>query len=70
MQEESMVKDFVIYMLIGLLALIFLMPIGKLLFYHIQLIHMGITTNEEIKKTFTIINNELPFEKLEYSIYR
>lgn len=46
MQEESMVKDFVIYMLIGLLALIFLMPIGKLLLYHIQLIQMGITTNE------------------------
>lgn len=67
---QSVVGDFIVYMLVGLFALIFMFPIGRLLIYHIQLITMGITTNEEIKKTYKIIGNELPFEKLEYSIYR
>lgn len=65
-----MVGDFVVYMIIGLLAFILVFPMLRLLIYHFQLISKGITTNEEIKKTFKLINNELPFERLEYSIYR
>lgn len=65
-----MVGDFVVYMIIGLLAFILVFPMLRLLIYHFQLISKGITTNEEIKKTFKVINNELPFERLEYSIYR
>lgn len=65
-----MVGDFVVYMIIGLLAFILVFPMLRLLIYHFQLISKGITTNEEIKKTFKLISNELPFERLEYSIYR
>lgn len=56
-RPDTSVGDFVIYMLVGLIAFIFLLPVGRLLIYHFQLIHKGITTNEEIKKTFEIINN-------------
>lgn len=44
-RNETLVSDFVVYMLIGLLSLIFLVPVGRLYIYHIQLIRKGITTN-------------------------
>lgn len=69
-RADSVVGDFIVYMLIGLFAFIFLFPIGRLFVYHLQLIRKGLTTNEQIKRTFKLINNELPFERLEYSIYR
>lgn len=70
LRSDSLVADFVVYMLVGLVTLMFFFPIARLLIYHLQLISKGLTTNESLKKTFKIINNELPFEKLEYSIYR
>ena len=52
------------------MAIIFILPLGRLLFYHIMLIRDGVTTNEDLKHTYTIINNELPYEKLECGLYR
>lgn len=70
LRKDSVVGDFIVYMLVGVIAFIFLFPMGRLLIYHIQLISKGITTNEQIKKTYKLIENKLPYSKLEYSIYR
>ena len=69
-QKDSLVGDFIVYLVITILGIIFIFPLGRLLIYHICLIYKGITTNEEIKKTYAIIDNSLPFEHMECGIYR
>jgi ABC-type multidrug transport system permease subunit len=53
----SDVKVYIIFLLVGLLSLAFSVPIGRLCIYHIKLIKLGLTSNEEIKQTFSVINN-------------
>ena len=60
-------EDYIIIILITVLSGIFILPLLRLLIYHFQLMSKGITTNEDLKKTYKIIGNSLPFKKIESS---
>ena len=42
-----------------------MLPLGRLLLYHVKIIRKGETTNEDLRKTYKIINHALPYSKIE-----
>ena len=50
--DHKLVQDYIVYLLVTVFAVLFILPLGRLMFYHFYLIKAGLTTNEDLKKTY------------------
>lgn len=57
------ILTYLLEILVGTLSAAFFFPILKLLLYHVGLILRRQTTNENLKKIYNIIENDVPFER-------
>lgn len=53
--------SFLLEIIIGVTAGVFSLPVLKLLTYHIGLLFSRLTTNEDLKKLYNLLNGPVPF---------
>ena len=59
------VGGYVLEIVVGVVAFGFGLGLVKLLWYHFELIGSGMTTNEDLKETYSVIKGKLPMSRCE-----
>lgn len=61
--HELPVQNYLLEILLGATAVGFFLPVFRLFIYHIQLFHNRLTTNEDLKELYGLIDGPAPFER-------
>jgi len=59
------VGEYVLEIVVGAVSFGFGIGLIKLLWYHLELIEKGMTTNEDLKETYVVIKGKLPMSRCE-----
>ena len=62
-QGEKDPSEYALIIVVTVVLAFFSIPLIRLFFYHIYLIKKGITTNEDLKNTYRLIDDNIPFAK-------
>lgn len=61
--HELPVQNYLLEIILGAAAVGFFLPIFRLLTYHLQLFYNRLTTNEDLKELYRLIDGPAPFER-------